>query len=351
MAGKEREELRASRDPYNLRDGGRPVPDEAPLDEYESRGSRPERRERPLGRAAGPTDLSRRDWLEIFKRAGKRTISDNMPMVAQALAYSAFMAIPSVLLVVLGVFTLFAGPQAIASLMQHFSSVMPQQATQLLGKNLTRLSSHHSAGVTMTVVGFVFALWSTTGAMTSFMTGLNRAYERDETRSFMRKRFVALAMAACISAAFVLVAVLLIFGPAIEHYLGRALGIQGVLAYVWWAAQWPILLLGLLAAFATLLYLGPNVEHRRWAFLSVGTAVAVVVWLAVSGLFAFYTSHFGSYNKTWGSLSAVIVMLTWLWLTSLALLFGGEVNAEAKRSREPRRAARHRLRPKTLTRA
>ena len=81
------------------------------------------------------------------------------------------------------------------------------------------------------------------------------------------------------------------------------------------------------------MYLGPNVEHRRWTFLSAGTAVAVVGWLAVSGLFALYTSRFGSYNKAWGSLAAVIVMLTWLWLTALALLFGAELNAEAERSR------------------
>ena len=297
---------------------GRPLPDEAPLEEA------PGRR---------PRELSLGDWPAIGKRAVKKTIADNMPMIAQALAYSTFMAIPAVLLVALGVFTLFAGPQAITTLMDHFGSVMPQQATQLLGKSLTRLSSHHSAGVTMILLGFLLALWSTTGAMTAYMAGLNIAYERDETRSFLRKRLVALAMVACIGAAFLLVAVLLIFGPPIEHYLGQALGIQRAFGYIWWAAQWPILLVGLLAAFATLLYLGPNVEHRRWTFLSVGTAVAVVVWLAVSGLFAVYTSRFGSYNKAWGSLAAVIVMLTWLWLTGLALLFGGELNAEAARSR------------------
>jgi membrane protein len=134
---------------------------------------------------------------------------------------------------------------------------------------------------------------------------------------------------------------LLIFGPPIEHYLGRALGIEGLLGYVWWAAQWPILLVGLLAAFATLFYLGPNVQHRRWSLLSLGSALAVIVWLALSGLFAFYTSHFGSYNKTWGSLAAVIVMLVWLWLSGLALLFGAEVNAESERSRElPQRQPR-----------
>jgi membrane protein len=300
---------------------GRPVPDEAPLDDSGD---------------SVPSGSSGQGWFALVKRAGKRTIDDNMPMIAQALAYSTFMAIPAVMLVALGVFTLFAGPQTITSLMHHFGSVMPQQATQLLGDSLTRLSSHRGAGLTMTLLGLLLALWSTTGAMTAYMAGLNIAYGRDETRGFVRKRLVALAMVACIGAAFLLVAVLLILGPPIEHYLGQALGIEGAFGYIWWAAQWPILMLGLLAAFATLLYLGPDHEHRRWTFLSVGTAVAVVVWLAVSGLFALYTSHFGSYNKTWGSLAAVIIMLTWLWLTGLALLFGGELNAEAERSREGR---------------
>jgi membrane protein len=313
---------------------GRPLPDEAPLED--SPQPQPERHE-PRKEVSGPSDLSRRDWVAIVKRAGKETIADNMPMIAQALAYSTFMAIPSVLLVALGLFTLFAGPETILSLMHHLGSVMPAQATQLLGNSLTRLSSHHSAGITMTVVGLVLAVWSTTGAMTAYMAGLNIAYEREETRGFVRKRLVALAMVACITTAFLLVAVLLIFGPVIEHYLGRALGIQNVFGYIWWAAQWPILIGGLLAAFATLLYFGPNVDHPRWSFLTVGSAVAVGVWLAVSGVFAFYTATFGSYNKTWGSLAAVIVVLTWLWLSSLALLFAGELNAEIERSRKLRR--------------
>jgi len=307
---------------------GRPLPDEVELDA----ASEPRRRQPDPD--AGATGLSAGDWLEIVKRAGKKTIDDKMPMVAQALAYSTFMAIPAVLLVVLGVFTLVAGAQTITTLMRHFGSVMPPEATQLLGSSLTRLSSHPSAGLTMTIVGLALALWSTTGAMTAYMAGLNIAYERDETRGFVRRRLLALAMVACIGTAFLLVAVLLIFGPTVQHYLGNALGIEHALRYAWWAAQWPILLVGLLAAFATLLFLGPDVDNPRWSFLSVGTAAAVGIWLAVSGLFAFYTSHFGSYNKTWGSLAAVIVMLTWLWLTSLALLFGGELNAEAERRRD-----------------
>jgi len=107
----------------------------------------------------------------------------------------------------------------------------------------------------------------------------------------------------------------------------------------WWVAQWPILLVGLLAAFATLLYLGPDVDHPRWEFLTPGSLVAAFLWIATSGLFAVYTAMFGSYNKTWGSLSAVIVMLTWLWLTGMALLLGAEINSEVERSRRLRGGA------------
>jgi membrane protein len=303
---------------------GRPVPDEAPLEAPSS------------STAARPRDLSGRDWIAIVKTAGKRTIDDNMPMIAQALAYSAFMAIPAVLLVTLGVFTLVAGPQTITTLMHHFGSVMPQQATQLLGKSLNRLSSHPSAGITITILGFVLAIWSTTGAMTSYMTALNLAYDRKDQRNFVKKRLVALLMVGCIGFAFLLVAGLLVFGPTIERYLGRAVNEETLVGWLWWTLQWPILILGLLAAFATLLWLGPDAEVRSWRFLTPGSIVAVVMWLVVSGAFGFYTSKFGSYNKTWGSLAAVIVMLTWLWLTSLALLFGAELNAEVERSRELR---------------
>jgi membrane protein len=93
----------------------------------------------------------------------------------------------------------------------------------------------------------------------------------------------------------------------------------------------------LLAAFAAILFLGPNVDARRWQFLTIGSIVAVLLWLVASGLFAVYVSMFGSYNKAYGSLAAVVIMLIWLWLGGLTLLFGAEVNAEAERSREPPR--------------
>ncbi|MFN2628768.1 MAG: YihY/virulence factor BrkB family protein [Gaiellaceae bacterium] len=323
--------------------GGRPLPDEAPGDD-ESPAPQPERKE-PRLRDPGLRDLSFADYKAILIRAAKEFLDDNMSMLASALAYSAFFALPSVLLVVVGGFTLVAGPATITSLMHHFQTFMPASATKLLGQSLQRLDAKPSSGIVMTVVGFVLALWSTTGAMTSFMTAINLAYDRKDRRSFIRKRLVALEMVVVMGLAFLLVAVLLIFGPVIEHAVGHAIGASHLTSILWWAAQWPVLIIGLLAAFATLLYLGPDVDHPRWQFLSIGSLLATFMWLGVSGLFAVYTAMFSSYNKTWGSLSAVIVLLTWLWLTGIALLFGAEINAEAERSRELRKGQSGELDP------
>ncbi|HWX09052.1 MAG TPA: YihY/virulence factor BrkB family protein [Gaiellaceae bacterium] len=277
-------------------------------------------------------DLSFAAWKAVLVRAGKRFLADNGPMLASALAYSSFFAIPSVLLVAVGLFSLVAGPGTIATLMAHFATVMPRQATALLGSSLKNLEAHPASGVVMTVLGLVLALWATTGAMNAYMTAINIAYERKDRRKFVQKRIVAVEMVAAMGFAFVLVAVLLIFGPQVEKQIAAHIGPAGsVVKWLWWSLQWPILLTGLLAAFSTLLYLGPDLEQRRWRFLTPGSLVAAVLWIAVSGLFAVYTSMFGSYNKTWGALSAVIVMLTWLWLSSMALLLGAEINAEMDR--------------------
>jgi membrane protein len=319
--------------------GVRPVPDEAALEDQHADDApmpQPERHE-PRLVDPGLGDLSFRDWRAIMVRAIKEFLEDNGTMLASALAYSTFFAIPSVLLVVVGVFTLLVGPQTITSLMAHFSQVMPGQAASLLGGSLHRLNEHPSTGVVMTIVGLVLALWSTTGAMTSYITAINLAYERKDGRSFIRKRIVALELVAVIGVAFLLVAVLLIFGPPIEHFVASHAGpVSGAVGWIWWIAEWPILVVGLLAAFATLLYLGPDVAHPRWRFITPGSVLATVIWLAASGGFAYYTSAFGSYNKTWGSLAAVIIMLTWLWLAAIALLLGAEINAETERSRELR---------------
>jgi membrane protein len=277
--------------------------------------------------------LSGREYLAILKRSFAQFKEHNLTSVAAALAYYAFLAIPSVLLVAVGIFGLVSDPGGAATLVDKLDDVMPEQARSLLQDSLAQLTNKPGTGVAILVVGIVLALWSLTGAMQNVMWGLNIAYSRDETRGFVRKRVTALTMIAFAGGAVLLVFALLVIGPHLARWIGDAVGHHSLVSWLWWTVQWPILLLGLLGAFAGVLYFGPNVEHRRWSLLSFGALLAIVLFLVLSGAFAFYASRFGSYNKTWGSLSAVVVMLTWLWLSSVALLFGAEVNAETERSR------------------
>jgi membrane protein len=285
-------------------------------------------------------DLTFRDWRAILQRAVKQASSDSITDVAAALAYYAFLAMPAALLIAVGVFARTAGPDTIQSMMDRLEGVVPAEAVQLIEESLTRVTENQSGGLVLIVLGLLLALWTTTGAMNALMRGLNRVYGREETRGFVRQRLTALAMLVCLVLAFALSFGLLVLGPVISEWLGGVLDLEGVFGWIWWTVQWPILLVGLLLVFAAVLYLGPNVAHPRWRFLTPGSVVAVGIWMLASGLFAVYVSLFGSYNKAWGSLAAVIILLTWLWLSALALLLGAEINAEAERSRELRQGQR-----------
>ena len=215
----------------------------------------------------------------------------------------------------------------------------------LLRDSLERTSESAGSGVLLTLLGLVLAVWTTTSAATTLMEGLTRAYGRDDERGFARKRLHALAIVACLVLAALLVLGLLVLGPHLQRWLGSALGAETLTAWVWWTTQWPLLVGGLLFAFAVLLYLGPDVDHLRWRLVSPGAVAALVVWLLASGGFALYTANFGSYEKSWGTLSAVVIMLVWLWLTSAALLLGAEVNAEVERLAAEREDGADRDRP------
>jgi len=285
-----------------------------------------------------PRDLSKRDYLAIVKRAGKASLDDHVTNLAAALAYYAFLAVPAALLVAVGVFNLVADDDLINQIVERLQGVAPQEAVTLIRQTLERVvESQANSGIALVVVGSVLALWTITGAMETLMWALNAAYDRDETRGFFKRRLTALVMIIVLLISFVLAFGLLVMGPHVSGWIGSAVGSEALVNWLWWTLQWPLLIVWLLLAFATVFYLGPNVDHPSWRFLSLGTAISVIVWLLASAGFALYVSQFSSYNKAWGSLAAVIIMLTWLWISGLALLFGAEVNAEAERSRELRR--------------
>ena len=297
----------------------------------------PERDEPQLAEPT-PADLSKRDYFAILVRAGKQALKHHVTNLAAALAYYGFLAIPSVLLVAVGVFSLVGDRDAVTEIIDRLDGIVPEQALTLIRDSLERVTEMQSnSGIAFIVIGSVLALWTVTGAMQTLMWALNSAYEREETRGFVKQRLTALVMIVLLLVAFGLAFGLLVLGPHLSGWVGDAVGLEAVVKWLWWTAQWPLLILWLVVTFATIFYLGPNVDHPRWRFVTIGTVLSVVVWLVASGAFAFYVSQFSSYNKAWGSLGIVIIMLTWLWISGLALLFGAEVNAEAERSRELRR--------------
>jgi membrane protein len=286
----------------------------------------------PTAVEGGPASLRLRDYAGVVKRAARATIDDQIPDAAAAIAYYGFLAIPALLLISVGVFSIFAGPHAVETVIDKLGTVVPAEATTLLEQSLQR-TTEEGGGLTMVVVGGAVALWTASGAANAVMRALNRIHDAEESRGFLRQRLVALTMVLVGVLSFVLVFGLLVLGPKLSGWVGDALGAEAAVRWAWLLGQWPILVAGLLVAFGAVLFLGPNREERSWRVLSVGAGLAVGLWLAASGGFALYLAFFGSYNKTWGSLAAVIIMLTWLWLSALALLFAAEVDAEAERSR------------------
>ena len=264
-------------------------------------------------------------------RALRRTSKSGLTNVAAALAYYGFLAIPSALLVTLGVFGIVAEPRDVEQLLTHLDGIVPASAIALLTDSLVRTTQAGSGGVVMIVVGSLLAVWTLTGAMTTLMWALNIAFEREEDRGFVQQRLTAIKMLLLVGLAVSLAFGLLVLGPQLSEWVGDAIGEPGLVSWVWWIAEWPILLVGLFGAFAGILYLGPAGVEAHGHLVSIGGIVAVAIWLAASGGFALYASQFSSYNKAWGSLAGVIIMLTWLWISSLALLVGAEIEAEASR--------------------
>ena len=205
------------------------------------------------------------DVLLVLRRAFAKAREDDVTMVAQALAYSLFLAIPAGMLVVLGVFSLVADAATVESLIDRAQTVMPEEAATLLRDSLRRSTESPGSGIVMTVVGFALAIWTTTSAATTLMKGITVAYDGTESRGFVCTRLLAGLIVAALLLAASLVIGLLILGPHLENWIGGAVGAPTLTAWLWWTLQWPVLVVGLLLAFAVVLYLGPDTDRRGGA--------------------------------------------------------------------------------------
>lgn len=270
-------------------------------------------------------------YPEIVVAGVRHGLSHNVTSLAAAIAYNAFLAVPASLMVALGVFTLVERPDDVGTLVDNYD-VLPPEAQTLITDTLQRLAQSQDGGP-LVLVGLVVALWSVSGALTTMMWALTMASQgRRDRRSFVRKRVVALSLLGCVLLGAAALLVLQVFGPTIARETGHDVGLLFSLL------RWPVLVAVLFLVTTAVMMLAPDDDvERTWSTLLPGSVFTVVVGLVASEGFAIYVSRFGSYNKAWGSLSGVIVLLVWLWLSGLAILLGGEINAEAARRREASR--------------
>jgi membrane protein len=289
---------------------------------------------RAEGRAPDkPSRLPRRAWGGVLKRTAREFSDDNATDWAAALTYYAILSIFPALIALVSILGLI-GESATKPLLDNLGSFAPGPAHAILQNSLHGLTqSRGSAGI-LFVVGLLGAIWAASGYIGAFMRAANTIWDVEEGRPIWKtiplRLVVTVVMLLLLSVSAIAVVVT---GP-LAHRVGKLLGLGGTVATVWDIAKWPVLVL-IVASMLTLLYYAtPNVRHPRFRFLTPGGIVAVAIWIVVSAAFAAYVANFGSYNKTYGSLGAVVIFLVWLWLTNVAILFGAELNAEVERGRQ-----------------
>ncbi len=278
--------------------------------------------------------LDRRELRAALLEAANAARGNAVGDAATVIAYYGVTALPAVLLSCLGLIVAVGGRGAVDGLLSRATSVLPPDAISLLRGTLERAVEHRSGGIVFAAAGILVAVWSATSAMRAVMRGLNRAYGVEEKRGTVQRLATAVGMLALTVAAACLTAGLLALGPVLSSWLGRALGHPDATRIVWWTAQWPLTVAGLAVVVGGILALGPDTGRQPWRVISEGAAVAVVAWIALSLLLAVYVAHFGSYNKAWGSLAAIVVTMVWMRFSALALLFGAEVDAAVERRRK-----------------
>jgi membrane protein len=191
-----------------------------------------------------------------------------------------------------------------------------------------------STSVIAFLVGAAGATWAASGAMGSVLKAVNRAYERVETRPFWKTRLIAIVLVLLTGLTTAGLLLLIVFGGPLGQAIAEHAGLGGAFDLAWAVLRWPTAFVAILLFFALVYYLAPNVDVRDWKWISPGSLVGGLSWLALSALFALYTSFSDSYSKTYGALASGIVLLLWLNYSAFALLFGAELNSELDREAE-----------------
>ncbi len=284
--------------------------------------------EAPGRQARTPVDVPPRGWWQVVRRALAESSTDNVSMLAGGVAYFSFLAIFPALIAAVTLYGLVADPATVTQQVGSLAASLPQQAQPLITDQLASVASGGGGALGIGfVVSLLAALWSASSGVGNLMQAVNLAYDEKEDRGFVALRGTALLLTVG-AVSFVLITLTLVaVAPALLDAI--SLGVVGtVLAQI---VRWALLIGLVVVALAVVYRVAPSRDSPRFQWVTPGAVVAAVLWLVGSLLFSLYVNNFGSYNKTYGALAGVVVLLLWLYLTAYIVLLGAEINAEAER--------------------
>lgn len=281
---------------------------------------------RDRGRQAGsPAEIPARGWKDILWRVYGNISDHRILALAAGMTYYSLLAIFPAIAALVAIYGLFADPSSIAKHLDEVAGFIPGGALDVAREQLTRVATKGDRTLGFTfATGLAISLWSANAAMKSLFDTLNIVYGEQEKRGFFKLN--AMSLGFTVGAIVFILAALggVVAVPVVLQYVGLS-NAADLLVRI---GRWPALFVALALALACIYRFGPSREAPRWAWITWGSAAATLLWLAASGLFSFYAANFGSFNKTYGSLGAVIGFMTWLWISAIVILLGAELNAE-----------------------
>lgn len=278
--------------------------------------------------AKRPQDIPARGWKDVLLRAWRHSNERNMSLIAGGVTYSVLVALFPGLAALVSIYGLVADPHQVEKQINAMSGLMAPSAQKLIGDELHQLVSASSGALGIgVIIGILIALYSASRGMSGMISALDIAYDQEERRSFIKFNLIALALTVALLIGGIIAIALVAILPAVLNGMGAS----EITKWVAMVIEWPLLIVFMMATLAVLYRYAPDRDEPRWQWTSPGAITATLLWIIGSILFTVYVSHFGNYNKTYGSLGALVVLLTWLWLSAYVVLLGAEVNAESER--------------------
>jgi membrane protein len=284
--------------------------------------------QRGRGRSAtDPSQMPARGWKDILLRIWSNIGKDRVIVVAAGVTFYSILAVFPAIAALVALYGLFADPATITSHLESIAGMVPGGAIEVLRDQITRVASQGRTTLGVTFVGsLLVSLWSANAGMKSLFDALNLVYNETEKRSLFKLNLVSLTFT-MLSILFVLVAIgAMVVVPIVLNFLGLGDATEMLVKI----ARWPAMFIVVTLALALLYRYGPSREKAQWRWITWGSVVAAIAWLVVSLLFSWYAENFGSYNKTYGSLGAIMAFMFWIWLSIIVVLIGGELNAETE---------------------